>query len=49
MAVNSPGSLARFSLEWIRKIRLIELNVDHFTNLRIVTCNLLEVALRCLA
>ena len=49
MTVNSPSSLARFSLEWIRKIRLIELNVDHFTDLRIVTCNLLEVTLRCLA
>ena len=46
LPVDSPGRLACFSFKWIRKVRLIELDIDHFTDLWIVTCNLLEVALR---
>ena len=46
MAVDCPRRLACLSFKRIRKVRLIELDIDHFTDLWIVTCNLLEVALR---
>ena len=46
LPVDCPGRLACLSFKWIRKVRLIELDIDHFTDLWIVTCNLLEVALR---
>ena len=49
MAVDCPGRLACLSFKRIRKVRLIELDIDHFTDLWIVTCNLLKVALRRLA
>ena len=45
LAVDSSGSLASFSIKWIREVRLLELNVDHFTNMWVVARDLLKVAL----
>lgn len=46
---DGSRSLASFPLEWVWQVGLIELDIDHRSGLWVVACDLLEVALSCLA